>query len=310
MSNLTKFVPAGIQKVVGRAGLKLGKVSPHLLVGLGIVGVVGGVVLACKATLHVEEVLDDAKDKLDEVNDNLAEAEEMDLNYTEKDASHDRMKIYVGMGFDLVKLYLPSVALLGLGLGSFIGSHNIMTKRNAALLAAYKLCQENFDDYRKRVVEEFGSKKDYMFKNGLYEEEVTETETDEEGNEHEVAKKVVTHRDGYSQYARFFDEASPMWMKSADMNLAFLKAQEQYWNDILRCRGHVFLNEVYDELGIPRSTAGAIVGWVYNPEGGEHQIDFGIFRDINDEVRRDFVNGYTNAILLDFNVTGVIYDLI
>lgn len=309
MSNLAKFVPAGIQKVVGRAGLKLEKVSPHLLVGLGVAGVVGGVVLACKATLHVEEVLDDAKDKLDEVSDHLAEAEEMDLNYTEKDASHDRMKIYVGMGFDLVKLYLPSIALLGLGLGSFIGSHNIMTKRNAALLAAYKLCQENFDDYRKRVVEEFGSKKDYMFKNGLYEEEVTETEVDEDGNEHEVTKTKVTYN-GPSQYARFFDEASPMWMKSPDMNLAFLKSQKDYWNTILHTRGHVFLFEIYDSLGIPRSSASMIVGWLDKTGDGDHSISFGIFSDPDNQAKRDFVNGYTNGILLDFNVDGVIYDLI
>ena len=81
-------------------------------------------------------------------------------------------------------------------------------------------------------------------------------------------------------------------------------------NEKLLAQGHVYLNEVYDALGIPRSKAGQIVGWVYNPDNpvGDNYIDFGIYQT-NRAVARDFVNGYEKVILLDFNVDGNILDL-
>ena len=71
--------------------------------------------------------------------------------------------------------------------------------------------------------------------------------------------------------------------------------------------------DVYDMLGIPRTKAGQIVGWLYRPEDpnykGDNHVDFGIY-DYTKEINRDFVNGYERTILLDFNVDGPIYDLI
>ena len=91
------------------------------------------------------------------------------------------------------------------------------------------------------------------------------------------------------------------------MNLFFLKAQQTNANVQLTVRGHVFLNEVYDMLGLPRTAAGAIVGWVRG--NGDDVIDFGIWD--NNDINSDFVNGYNRSkILLDFNVDGVIYDII
>lgn len=113
----------------------------------------------------------------------------------------------------------------------------------------------------------------------------------------------------YSEYARFFDEASPNWTDNAEYNLMFLSQKQQYLNDLLKSRGHVFLNDVYDELGIPRTKAGAVLGWVYDEKNpnGDNFIDFGIF-NINNERCRNFVNGYEKTILLDFNVDGNIFD--
>jgi hypothetical protein len=76
---------------------------------------------------------------------------------------------------------------------------------------------------------------------------------------------------------------------------------------MLRVRGHVFLNEVYDALGIERTKAGSVVGWVMG-EGRANSIDFGLYD--GRERARAFVNGYERTIILDFNVDGVIYDLI
>lgn len=123
----------------------------------------------------------------------------------------------------------------------------------------------------------------------LTEEEKTETEK----------KEVVD----CSEYARFFDYSCMGWTKDSEFNLAFLMQRQRNCNDMLRCRGHLFLNEVYDLLGIPRTKAGAVVGWIYD-EG--KSVDFGL-----DNPRcSDFINGYKNVVLLDFNVDGNILDRI
>lgn len=108
-----------------------------------------------------------------------------------------------------------------------------------------------------------------------------------------------------SQYARFFDESCHGWSKDPEANLLFLKLQQEYANSLLRSRGYMFLNEVYEMLGIPKSKEGQLVGWVYNEENptGDNYIDFGIFAKSNSK----FVNGYERNILLDFNVDGCIF---
>jgi hypothetical protein len=85
----------------------------------------------------------------------------------------------------------------------------------------------------------------------------------------------------------------------------FLQCQQNYFNQQLKARGHVFLNEIYDAIGLERSKAGTIVGWVTDGNGDGY-IDFGMFEDAS----RRFINGIEPSILLDFNVDGVIYDLI
>ena len=114
-----------------------------------------------------------------------------------------------------------------------------------------------------------------------------------------------------SDYAKFFDVGNDNWQKDAEHNLWYLKQQQNWANDKLRSQGYLFLNDVYDLLGIPRTKAGQIVGWLYRPEdpSRDSYVDFGIY-DYTKEVNRDFVNGYERTILLDFNVDGPIYDLI
>jgi hypothetical protein len=110
-----------------------------------------------------------------------------------------------------------------------------------------------------------------------------------------------------SMYARFFDEYSGTWSKDPEYNYIFLRCQQQWANDMLKARGHLFLNEVYDALGLQRTKAGSVVGWIIS-ENGDNYVDFGVFDDTQNA--RDFVNGRQGSILLDFNVDGVIYDRI
>ena len=112
-----------------------------------------------------------------------------------------------------------------------------------------------------------------------------------------------------SDYARYFNEGCVGWTTDAEYNLMFLRDQQRYANDLLKSKGHLFLNEVYDLLGIPRTKAGQIVGWIYDEKhpNGDNFVDFGIY-DTNKTANRDFVNGYERTILLDFNVDGNIWD--
>ena len=138
------------------------------------------------------------------------------------------------------------------------------------------------------------------------------TELDEDGKE-KTSKVTVNTVDPneLSEFARFYDDGCTGWTKDPELNLAFLKKQQCWANDLLKSRGWLTLNEVYDMLGITRTAAGMVVGWIYDEKHpvGDNFVDFGIY-DINNEANRRFVNGLERTILLDFNVDGNIYDKI
>jgi hypothetical protein len=317
----------GLTKIAGRPGLVIQKHSPTILLVVGIVGVVGGAVLACKGTLRAKEVLEQHREKkatIDEcaqgVKDGVIPADA----YPEERHQKDLVVVYSQTAWEFVKLYGPAILATAAGITCLIGGHRILTKRNVALVAAYKAVEEGFTAYRKRVVDEYGPEKDTMFKNGLHAEKVVEMGVDEKGNPKAVEKEkmVVTDPNTPSIYARYFDHNSKEWQSNAEFNRFFLRTQQNYFNDLLRVRGHVFLNEVYDALGIERCSEGQIVGWIKGSgdHDGDGYIDFGMHdvdihgygddyhNDTISDERRDFINGYMTVVLLDFNVDGVIYD--
>lgn len=300
---------------IGRGGLILKKYSPEILTAAGVIGTVGSTVLACKATLKVEDILDEAKKKSNLINAVHDGEIEVDAEYTDKDYSKDLLVNRTQTAVKLIKLYGPAISLGVLSITAILGGQHILCKRNVAVMAAYKLCEESFNNYRSRVKDELGEEKDRQFYYGMTEETVKDKVKSKDGKTKTVTKKVEKAPDHlYSQYARFFDEANINWDKSPEQNMYFLKMVQNQMNDKLKARGHVFLNEVYDALGFDRSEAGQLVGWVWNKdntamEAGDGYIDFGIF-DGNDYAKRAFVNGDERSILLDFNIDGMIYDLI
>jgi hypothetical protein len=283
-------IPGGLARQV----LKLNAQSPQLLFGAGVLGMVGSTVLACQATLKLEKVLDEGASKL-EVARTLEHRE-----YSEKDRSNDLRIIKIQTGTKIVKLYAPAVGLGVVSIAALTKSHNILTTRNAALMAAYGALEKGFDEYRRRVVEKYGEEEDRNFRYGSREVDVV----DDKGK---VNKVLRVGDDIPSVYARFFDPTSTSWNKNPDYNFVFLRSQQNWANDLLKIRGHVFLNEVYDMLGLERSKAGSVVGWILIGDYRDNYIDFGLF-DGDDQAARDFVNGREGSVLLDFNVDGVIWD--
>lgn len=295
-----------------RIGFKIKKASPEIMVVAGVVGVVTSTVMACKATTKVNDILEETRKQVDDVHNVLDSDVISEDEYNNDDAKKDLAIIYTQTGVKLIKLYAPSVIVGALSITGILASHKILKKRNVALTAAYATIDRSFKEYRGRVVERFGKELDRELRYNIKAQEIEEKTVDKDGNE-TVEKKTISVVDPnmYSDYARIFDNGSMGWTKDPEYNLMFLKLQQNQANDRLRAQGYLFLNDVYDMLGIPRTKAGQIVGWIYDEDNpvGDNFVDFGIY-DIYNEKACDFVNGRERSIVLDFNVDGNILDMI
>lgn len=289
-----KLIPNAVTQKVGNELLSLKKASPKLMFVAGIAGVIGSTVLACRATLKLPEKLDTFKQQVDDVKE-LGETTHIPDVYTKRENHKDLAYVYIRNSYEIVKLYGPAIIVGGTAIAALTGSHITLTRRNASLTAAYSALQLGFENYRERVKKELGEERESDIYRGLETKEIT------------VDGKLQTIKvcdpNKLSPYARFFDEASPNWQKNPELNRLFVQCQQNYANHLLHARGHVFLNEVYDMLGLDRSSAGQVVGWIIG-EDGDNFIDFGMFEPAN----AAFINGWERSILLDFNVDGVIYD--
>lgn len=310
---MKKFkLPASATRTINRAAFKIRKHSPEILVVSGIVGAVTSTVMACKATTKIDEVINESKEHVD-MTKKYVEDNGFTEKYTETDYKKDLTIMYTQRGLKLAKLYAPAVILGTVSITAILAGHNILRKRNVALAAAYATIDKGFKEYRGRVIERFGEELDKELKYNIKAKEIDEIKINEKTGKEEVVKKAINVADPniYSDYARLFDDGCLGWTKDPEYNLMFLKDQQRYANDRLKTKGCLFLNEVYDMLGIPRTKAGAVVGWIFDEKhpNGDNFVDFGIY-DMNNAKTRDFVNGYERTILLDFNVDGVIYDKI
>lgn len=316
-----------VTRVFNKATLKLKKHSPEILVVTGVVGTVTSAVMACKATTKVNDIVESSKEDIHNLHLVAAAAGLKDMEnptdedcakialfaarqdvkeYSKEDLKKDTTIIYAQTAMKFVKLYGPAVILGALSITGILAGHNITRKRNLALAAAYATVDKSFKDYRGRVIERFGEELDKELKYNIKSKEIEEIVTDENGKEKTVKKTIdVVDPNEISEFARFFDDGCIGWEKDAEHNLFFLKQQQNWANERLQKRGYLFLNEVYEMLGIPATRAGQQVGWIYdkNDPLRDNFVDFGIY-DTNKPKTRDFVNGYEKTILLDFNVDG------
>lgn len=291
-----KFIPQSVTMSVGRKVLATKKNSPHIFFAGGVVGVFASTVLACRATLKLEETVDEIQHDLESVKDMGQTSREKETPYSEQEYYKDLVYVYGKSAVKLGRLYGPSLAVGAISIAALTGSHIQLTRRNTALTAAFATISKAYDEYRVRVQEEIGVEREHSIYADLQKEEAT----DENGK-----KKVVkvVGQNGLSPYARLFEESNANWWKNPEINRNFIQCQQNYANHKLRSRGHVFLNEVYDSLGLERSHEGQVVGWVMDGEGDDF-IDFGL----NDPHSVRFVNGEECNVWLDFNVDGVVYD--
>ena len=303
MKNKTEIMKS-VNGVASKAVMKLKKHSPEILVAAGSAGTVVSAVLACKATTKVSEILDETKGTLDTIHEGMEAGTINGQEYTTEDGKKDTVVVYAQTGVKLAKLYAPAIILVTLSITSILASNNILRKRNVALVAAYAAIDKSFKEYRGRVIERFGEQVDTELKYGIKAKKFEEIEIDPETGKEKKVKKTVMVADPnlQSDYAVYFDSKSRNYETNPDYNRMFLKAQQAFANDKLQTRGHLFLNEVLDDLDLPRTSAGQIVGWT--KDGPDGYVNFRIV-----EVERETEDGrHEPALLLDFNVEGNIWE--
>lgn len=314
MGNFLQKVNTGISKATGKTGLVLKKNSPEILLALGVVTFVGTIVAACRATSKADQIMEHHNDVIESYKDVLDMSQNAELKedeeYTEEDFELDKRNQMIKTGVELAKAYAPVIGLGALSLACFLSSRNILNKRYLGAVSAYNAVSEAFNAYRKRVKDEVGEMMDHHYRYGTELKEIT-TETEDENGKKKKTKEVVSDESTKvrtpSDVAVFFDSTNPNWDRNAMLRLMFLKGQQNILSDLLRVRGHLFLNEVYDALGFPHTQAGAVLGWIKGM--GDDYVDFGLY-DPDSEGSRRFINGDCDSVLLDFNHDGVIFDKI
>ena len=311
-NNWLSKVSTSAARFAGKAEFTIKKNSPEILLGAGIVGFVGTVVLACRATCRADEVLEFHRRKIKDIEDakEIADADpEGEMSYDIEIYRQDKAIRYLKTTGNLAKLYAPTVAVGALSLACILTSRNIMQKRYLGVVAAYNGLSAAFEEYRKRVRDEYGEGLDKHFRYGTtYEELPVYDENGKKTKEKEQVEKTETGMVmPNDDSCRFFDSSNPNWDKNPTFSMMWLRGQQNILNDLLHTRGHVFLNEVYDALGFPHTPQGAVLGWIDGE--GDNCIDFGLYDQNKENVRR-FVNGVDNVIMLEFNHDGVIWDRI
>lgn len=294
----TNFIKSAFYKT----SFQLKKYSPEILMTVGITGVVTGTILACRATTKLEKTMEPHKKELDDIHTNP--------NPDEKEHRKEVTKAYAKTAWDLIKLYAVPAAVESASIGCLLGSHKIMQNRNIALAAAYTTVSSAFDAYKKRVADKFGEEAEKEIRYDIRTEEIDEEYEDAKGKKKTRKKTVKTIGNSErSPYARFYAEGCDGWSKDPGANIMTLLSKQAWLNERFRIRGHMVLNDVYECLGLPLIREGQYLGWYYDPSDPtlHNKIDFGIY-DCHDILKCDFVNGFENVVLLDFNIDGNIVD--
>lgn len=260
-----------LKGVMSKAGYVISKHAPEGFMVLGMGGFIGTCILVAKGTKKYEKVK------------------------KEDDTKENKMK-------KAVICYGPAAGVGALSLSCFTGGHYILKKRNVALVAAYKMVDDSFKQYRKNVVEKYGDDEDARLRHSLDVEKVKVTEIDEEGKKHKVTKEEEFIAGDVGPYSFIYDDDHCMaTVDDAVYVRDRLVAAENSANAILNGRGYITLNEVLESVGLHQCSAGQIVGW-QKKGNGDGYVDFGIrqVRYAKDEGGIAFV--------LDFNVDGPIYN--
>lgn len=260
---------------LGKTGIILKAKSPEILIGAGIVLVLGGTYMACRATSKAKDVIQNRNDEIEEIKYRAEEelgqlpanCQEQEVKAVYKEAKSDIFVAHVRCGWELTKLYAPAIAMEAAGIGCFLGAHGIMRKRNAALMAAY----EATDKAYRRLKEE---RDKGLITDGVEckeGEKIVEKKTEEQKN--------CPFDSDLGPWAFVFDEDCNVWKPSDSTLLMEAKAVERSLTNRLNAGRTIFLNDIRTAFGedIPGpNLEGQIICW--DKTLGDTEIDLGLPR--------------------------------
>lgn len=216
-----------LAKVAKNVQIAVKKHQPEILTGLGVAGFIATTVTAVKATPKALEI--------------LAEIKEEHKDDTDKKAySKDFVK-------RVVPLYIPSFVMGGLSIGCVICANSINTKRNAALAAAYALSESALTEYKDKVIETIGEKKEKVVKEAVAKGRVENTPME--------TKEVINTGDGDELC---LDYHSGRYFRST---IDKLRKAENDVNRRMLLDTYVSLNDFYSEIGLSGTKQGDLLGW-------------------------------------------------
>lgn len=202
----------------------ISKHSPEILMGFGIANLLATTVLAVAATPKALKAIDKAKKE------------------------KQKEKLTVGETVKVTwKYYVPAVVTGVTGTTCLVGSSTISNRRNAALAAAYKISEAALTEYKEKVVETIGEKKEEAIREAIVQDHIDKNPP--RSNEIVVTGNGTTRC--YDVLSGRYFESSRDRIEKAVANL----------NRQLVLDDYVSLNEFYDELNIPHTKLGSELGW-------------------------------------------------
>lgn len=275
--------------------------APEILLTAGLVGGAVTTVGAVKATLKCEEVLEEAQNGYQKID------EAMDLidrdTYTEADVNSDIKAVHAACIGGMIKTIAPVAILGGMSVVSILCGYNILNRRYTAVIAAYTALEGGYRAYRARVVAELGEEADYRFRTGSEPKKIEREIIDEETGEvkKKKVKEDVLGADQPIDYMINFGREAVHITDRKDIlhSLDFIISVENSVNCTLKAYGYLTLNEVRKCLGVPEVSYGQIVGWTTDGTGDGYVT-------LNPKVIFDEELG-CDTIILDPNVDGIMF---
>lgn len=214
----------------------MSKNSPQILMGVGIAGMLTTTILAVKATPKALKLIEQEKDcrKADRergVDERFA---------PEKVSKTDAVKL-------CWKCYVPAAITCTVSIACLIGSSSVSTRRAAALTTAYKLSETALSEYKDKVIETIGEKKEKTIREAIDKEHIEKNPV----SSHDV---IVTGRGS----SRCFDLFSGRYFES---DIDHIKKAVNELNRSMLLHDYVSLNDFYDEVGLSHTKLGDELGW-------------------------------------------------
>ena len=286
---------------------RISKHAPTILSITASAGVIATGYLAWKAGTRFEDVEGRDWDRRKECLKNADTIPDEDVPKIER-------KNRILFILDTVRTVAPAAIVGAATITMIYFSNSISKKRLAAMGAAYATLQTAFDGYKRTMVEALGKESvDKILKPklpnvGKSAEEILSS--DNKSDAANVCDAVVNSLKALSPYARIIaEESSTCWDPNEDYTSQNIAAVQLWANRRLERKGHLFLNEIFDQLGLSRTREGAVVGWLKNGEG-DNYVSFGDFDASIYRVPSDNYARIDSNFIVDFNVDGVIWDRI